>query len=110
MNTYVVLYHAPEEVSARFAAATPDEAQAGLALWAAWSELLGNQLIDVGRPLGAPITVTTDGVFDGGSDVIGMSLIRAHSRQEAVALVRDHHHLAWGSITLLEEQVIPELA
>jgi hypothetical protein len=110
MNTYVVLYHAPQEVAARFAQASREEAQAGLAHWQAWSARLGDRLVDVGRPLGAPATVTADGWSDGGSDVIGASVIRAQSRDEALALVRDHHHLAWGPITVLEEQEIPELA
>ncbi|GAA4347745.1 hypothetical protein [Microbacterium rhizosphaerae] len=110
MKTYVVLYHAPQEVAARFAQATAEEAQAGLAQWQEWSAGLGDRLVDLGRPLGAAATVTAAGCVDGGSDVIGMSVVRAQSRDEALELVREHHHLAWGSITLLEEQVVPELA
>lgn len=110
MNTYIVLYHAPQEVADRFSRATAEEAQAGLAQWEAWSERLGDRLVDVGRPLGGAVTVSADGWSGGGSDVIGMSVMRADSRDEALALVGDHHHLAWGSITVLEEQVIPELA
>ncbi|MDL9977765.1 hypothetical protein [Microbacterium candidum] len=110
MNRYIVLYHAAQEVAERFARATPEEAAVGLAQWQAWSVRLGDSLVDAGRPLGAPATVTPDAVSDGGSDVIGLSVIQAASREEAIALMRDHHHLAFGSITVLEEQMIPELA
>ena len=110
MNRYIVLYHAPQEVAGRFAQATPEEAQAGLAQWQAWSERLGDSLVDLGRPLGSPVTVTSEGWAEGGSDVIGASVIQAESRAEALAFFHLHHHLAFGTITLLEEQPIPELA
>ncbi|MBD3940477.1 hypothetical protein IF188_02025 [Microbacterium sp. NEAU-LLC] len=109
---YVVLYRAPRSVAERFAQATPEEAQQGLTLWHDWAARLGPALVDVGRPLGAKVDVTPDGVVDSGSDVIGMSLIEAESMDAALALVRDHHHLHWAedcSITLIEEAPIPEL-
>lgn len=113
MNRYIVLYRAPRSVADRFARATPEEAQAGMGAWQQWSRALGPALVDIGRPLGRGLTVRADGVADAATDIIGMSIIQAGSMDEALALVRDHHHLGWDegcTITLLEEAPIPELA
>ena len=112
MSRYVVLYCAPQEVAARFALASPAEAQAGVARWAAWAEKLGPALVDPGHPLGNPARVTTEGVTASDSTVVGMSILDADTRDQALSFVTDHHHLAWSEeceIILLEEQVIPEL-
>lgn len=113
MNRYIVLYRAPRAVAERFASATPEEAAVGLNAWQDWSDRLGPALVDIGRPLGRSLDITSHDVAEGGTDVIGMSILQAESMDDALALVRDHHHLGWDagcSITLLEEAPIPELA
>ncbi|GAB3809152.1 hypothetical protein GCM10028798_36320 [Humibacter antri] len=112
MTRYVVLYHAPLAVAQRFAEATPEEAQLGVQAWIDWTDKLGGALIDPGQPLGQSRRVTTDGVSLGTTDIIGMSIIQASSMEDAILMVKDHHHLAWSadcSITVLEEMPIPEL-
>jgi hypothetical protein len=113
MSRFVVLFRAPLEVAERFAAATPDEALAGVQLWKEWFARVGPAVVHAGRPLGNARTVTRDGVADGGTDVIGMMILQADDLDAAVDLVRDHHHLSWSdscSITVLAEQEIPEEA
>ena len=112
MNRYVVLYFAPQDVATRFAAATPEEAQVGLQRWVQWAERLGPALVDPGKPLGNALKVTPGGVTPSDTNVIGMSILQASSRDEALSFVSDHHHLAWSDdceILLLEEMAIPEL-
>ncbi len=112
MTRYVVLYRAPQDVAQRFATASPEEAQEGLQKWVAWAERLGPALLDPGKPLGHPLAVTTAGVTETDSDIIGMSILEAGSREEAVSMVAGHHHLEWSDgcqILLLEEMAIPEL-
>jgi hypothetical protein len=112
MNRYVVLYCAPQDVATRFATASPEEAEVGLQQWVAWAERLGPALVDPGKPLGRALSVTAAGVSPSGTTVIGMSILEAGSRDEALSMVSDHHHLRWSEgceILLLEEMGIPEL-
>lgn len=112
MTRYIVLYRAPLDVAQRFATATPEEAQLGMQAWIDWSAELGDALLDPGKPLGNTKTVTMSGTTDGGTDVIGMSILQAESLDAALAMVQGHHHLRWAEgteITVLEEMGIPEL-
>jgi hypothetical protein len=112
MSRYVVLYRAPQDVATRFASSTAEEAQAGLQRWGQWAERLGPALIDRGRPLGNALKVTPGGVTTSDTNVVGMSILQATSRDEALRMVSDHHHLEWSDgceIVLLEEMPIPEL-
>ena len=112
MNTYIVLYHAPKTVAERFAQATPEEAMQGMKLWMSWKEKLGDALLHMGKPLGNAMRVTKDGASKSDSNIIGMSMLQANNMDEALEMVKDHHHLHWAEgceITLLEEMPIPEL-
>lgn len=111
MNNYIVLYHAPKTVAERFAQATPEQAMQGMKLWFAWKEKLGDALVRIGRPLGNAMRVTKDGVSKSDSNIIGMSILQADNMDEALEMVKDHHHLHWAEdceITVLEEMPIPE--
>jgi hypothetical protein len=112
MKRYVVLYCAPQDVAQRFATATPEEAEAGLHHWVAWAQRLGPALVDPGKPLGNAVTVTKAGATATDSNIVGMSILQASSRDEALTMVSGHHHLDWSQnceIVLLEELAIPEL-
>ena len=112
MKRYVVLYCAPKTVAERFAQATPEEAQQGMQLWSAWAEKIGTGLIDLGKPLGNARKVTKTGVTKSDSHVIGMSILQANTMDEALKMVKDHHHLYWADdceIVVLEEMPIPEM-
>jgi hypothetical protein len=113
MGRYIVLYSAPVGVAGRFAQATPEEATAGMQLWVDWAQRIGPALVDPGKPLGNAVKLTASGSTPTESNVIGMSILQADSRDDALAMVEDHHHLHWAEdceIVLLEEQPIPELA
>ncbi|MVU82067.1 hypothetical protein GPX89_33115 [Nocardia sp. ET3-3] len=112
MKRYIVLYLAPLSVAERFAQATPEEAAKGMRLWADWSDRIGSGLLDPGKPLGNARRITPNGTSETDSGVIGMSILRAESMDEALDMVGDHHHLHWAEqceIVVLEEQPIPEL-
>lgn len=112
MRRYIVLYHAPLSVAERFAQASPEEAMKGMQLWVDWASKLGPALIDPGKPLGQAIKVTSAGSTTIDSTIIGMSILQADTMDEALAMVKDHHHLHWASgceISLLEEMPIPEM-
>jgi hypothetical protein len=112
MARFIVLYRAPQEVAERFATATPDEARAGMGLWTEWFDKLGSALVDPGRPLGNGRTVTSGGIEVAPTEVIGMTILQADTMEDALGMVRDHHHLQWAescTITVLEELPIPEV-
>jgi hypothetical protein len=112
MHRFIVLYCAPHDVAEGFARATPEQAQAGLQRWIEWAARLGPALLDPGKPLGNALRVTPSGVTRSDTTVIGMSIVEAESRDEALRMVEGHHHLQWSDdceIILLEEMPIPEL-
>src|SRR3954464_3838637 len=112
MHRFIVLYRAPQQVAERFAQATPEEAQQGLSLWVDWAAKIGPALLDPGKPLGNAVTVQPEGVTRSATDIIGMSILQAESMEDALELVKGHHHLSWAEsceITVLEEMPIPEL-
>ncbi len=113
MRRYIVLYQAPKNVAQRFAEATPEEAAQGMKMWGEWAQKIGKGLVDMGKPLGNAKRVTKDSVTDSDSNVIGMSILQANTMDEALEMVKNHHHLHWAEdceITILEEMPIPELA
>ena len=112
MKRYIVLYYAPLAVAERFAQATPEEAQQGMKLWAIWAEKIGTALVDPGKPLGNAMKVTKTEITKSESKIIGMSLLQANTMDEALEMVKDHHHLHWAEeceIVVLEEMPIPEM-
>ena len=112
MGRYIVLYEAPLGVAERFAQAAPEEAMAGMQLWVDWAQKIGPGLVDPGKPLGNAHRVTTRGAASTESNIIGMSILQAESMDEALEMVKDHHHLHWAEdceIVVLEEMPIPEM-
>ena len=112
MGRYIVLYFAPLGVAERFAQVTPEEAMEGMQLWVDWAQRIGSGLVDPGKPLGNAIKVTKAGTARTDSEIIGMSILQADSMDEALNMVKEHHHLDWAEdceIVLLEEMPIPEM-
>ncbi len=112
MRKYIVLYSAPVRAAEQFAQATPEQAQQGMQLWFDWKEKLGSGLVDLGNQLGNAMQVTKNGVTKSDSNIVGMSILQANSMDEALEMVKGHHHLQWADgagITLLEETPIPEM-
>jgi hypothetical protein len=65
---------------------TPDAQEAQMQQWVAWSQVLGDAIIDFGNPFGASTTVKSGGSADGTvSGLRGYSLIEATSLADASA-------------------------
>jgi hypothetical protein len=112
MGRYIVLYEAPLAVAERFAQATPEEAMTGMQLWVDWAERIGPGLVDPGKPLGNALRVTPGSAASTKSNIVGMSILQAESMDDALEMVKDHHHLHWAEdceIVVLEELPIPEM-
>jgi hypothetical protein len=98
MKKFLVLYRSSVSAADQMAAATPEQAEAGMDAWMDWSERNRDAIVELGSPLG------------GDSDVSGYSIVQAESRDAAAELFEDHPHLrmpADSSIELLEFLPLP---
>jgi hypothetical protein len=98
MKKFLVLYRSPVSAADQMAAATPEQAQAGMDAWMDWSERNRDAIVEFGSPLG------------GDSDVSGYSIVQAESKDAAAELFEHHPHLRMpgdSSIELLEFLPLP---
>ncbi|MCU1635394.1 MAG: hypothetical protein JWQ68_633 [Cryobacterium sp.] len=70
--------------------------------WMAWSERVGDALVDFGLPLGYGRAVTAAGSSASASKVTGYSIIKASDIESAIDLVQGHPHLNEGTIEVFE--------
>jgi hypothetical protein len=98
MKKFLVLYRSSVSAADQMAAATPEQAEAGMNAWMDWSERNRDAIVELGSPLG------------GDSDVSGYSIVQAESKDAAAELLEDHPHLRMpgdSSIELLEFLPMP---
>jgi hypothetical protein len=98
MKKFLVLYRSSVSAADQMAAATPEQAEAGMAAWMEWAERNKDAIVELGSPLG------------GDSDVSGYSIVQADSRDTAAQLFEDHPHLRMpgdSSVELLEFLPLP---
>lgn len=92
MTTFILLYRGP--------VTPPDAAHKG---WPEWFKGLGDKLVDIGSPMANGFVVHSGGTTsDPATSFNGYSLIRAETRDEALALLEDHPFLAQGSEYAIE--------
>ena len=83
-----------------------------MGLWVDCAERIGPGLVDPGKPLGNAHRVTTRGKASTESRIIGISILQAESMDDALEMVRDHHHHDWAEdceMVVLEEMPFPEM-
>jgi hypothetical protein len=109
MARFMVLYNSPASAAEMMANATPEEAQAGMDEWMAWSQRNGDSVVDLGMPLGPSMRVTPDSAEAGSTQASGYSFVEAGSLDEAATMVKDHPHLKTpgGTIDVLEILSMP---
>lgn len=97
MKKFMVIYHAPAELMAQMANATPEQAAEGMKPWLAWKDKLGEKLVDLGAPLMGGIKLLPDGTTEmSKKEVSGFSILQAENMDEAKSLLLNHPHLAWS--------------
>lgn len=101
MKKFIVIYHAPQGFSKQ--EATPEDMQKGMEAWMAWAKKCGNQLIDLGSPLGGGQELNPDGSSKASSHgVAGYSVVQAEDLTAAKKLFDGHPHLAWAAGCTIE--------
>lgn len=81
---------------------SPEEGQKVMAAWDKWYKDMGAAVVDGGNPAGPSMTVTAEGVQEGGgaNPVSGYTLVNADDMDGAVALAKGCPMLADGSGTV----------
>jgi hypothetical protein len=109
MTKFLVLYTSSVPATEMMAAASPEQAQAGMEAWMAWANKNGDSIVDLGMPLGPNMHVTAGSSEPGSSQVTGFSIVEADSLEQATKMLEDHpHHSAPGAaIDVLEFLPMP---
>jgi hypothetical protein len=116
MKRFLVLYQS--EVAAAggstaemIANTSPEQMQAGMALWRAWHAKCQDAIVDLGAPLGGSVTVDAGGASARHSAITGYSILQALSKDDAVGLMEGHphFHMPGASIQVLEVVPMPGL-
>lgn len=101
MKKFIVLYHAPADWS-KVKDSTSEDMKKGMAKWMEWAKKCGSGLVDMGTPLGNGQKVTKGGVMPSDKRVIGYSILRAETMDEAVGMLKEHPHLEWAESCEIE--------
>jgi hypothetical protein len=80
VSKFLVLYRSSASAREQMAAATPEQAQAGMEAWQAWAQKAGSAVVDLGSPLA------------GDGDIAGFSVLQADSRSALDDVLADHPH------------------
>jgi hypothetical protein len=106
MAKYLVLYTSSESAEDAMAKATPEEQEAGMEAWTAWSHRAGNAITDLGAPLQPHSTVGGAPSADG---ITGYSLLESDGDPSVDDLLEGHPHLQipGNGIQVLELFEIP---
>lgn len=77
---------------------SPEEGQAHMTNWRAWSAGLGVAMTYPGMPFSAAVTVSSSGVADGSGDIpmSGISVVEAEDLEAAQAMAKSCPHLNLG--------------
>jgi len=98
MKNYIVIYHAPSSAMEQSANATPEEIEKGMEPWMDWAKMCGDKLVDLGTPLTGGIKLSPGGSSASSEkDVVGYSILKAESIQDAKSLMENHPHLNWAA-------------
>jgi hypothetical protein len=97
MPKYVIAYHG----GAKFE--SPQDGAAHRAKWKAWIESLGDAVINPGTPLAKGKLISSQGVSDGGDNLLtGFSMIAADSMEAALEMAQRCPYVDNGTIELAE--------
>lgn len=95
MKKFIVIYHASEEATKKMSAADSAEMKAGMEPWMAWAKRCGNNLVDLGAPLGNGKKVTKNETTSSNKGVVGYSILQADSMEDAILMLKGHPHIEW---------------
>jgi hypothetical protein len=114
MKKYLVLYKAEAakggpSVAEMLASATPEQMEAGMAVWAAWHAKCQGSIVDMGAPLGNATNLEGGNATKAETAITGYSILQAASLEDAIALMDGHPHfnMPGAAIEVLESIPMP---
>lgn len=109
MKKFLVLYRAPIASFDEMMKATPEQAQAGMDAWMAWSKKAAASIVDMGAPLGKALKVTPGGGSQTRNDLGGYSIMQGESKEALAETLKGHPHFMMkdGFIEIVEMLPIP---
>lgn len=83
---------------------SPEDSEKNMEKFKTWMDSLGDALISPGNPLGLSKTVSSDGVSEirENNPLLGFSLLKADSLDDAVNIIKNCPFLEYGSIEVSE--------
>jgi hypothetical protein len=105
MSKFLVLYNSNQTAREQMAAATPEQAQAGMDAWMAWANKAGSAIVDLGSPLGDSTTVGGKGAA--GPSAGGYSIMQADSVDKLKGALDGHPHLMVPGNTIQVMEFLP---
>jgi hypothetical protein len=105
----MVLYRSSVPAQEQMAAASPEQAQEGMAAWMRWAEKAGPAVVDLGSPLGGSQLLPAGADAQAGTPIAGFSVLEADSGDDVAKLLDDHPHLQapGAAIEVLEYLQMP---
>jgi hypothetical protein len=109
MKKFLVLYKAPTSSFEQMTKATPEQQQAGMQAWMAWSKQAASMIADMGAPLGKSLRVTKQGSSTMTNDLGGYSILQAESKEALAKALTEHPHFMTpdGFIEIIEVMPVP---
>jgi hypothetical protein len=106
MKKFLVLYRAPVSAADQMAAATAEQAKAGMDAWMQWAGRAGSAIVDMGAPVQS-VAHLNGGALPG--HIGGFGVVQAESQLGAKQLFDGHPHLSMpgASIEVLELLALP---
>ena len=100
MAKFMVLYRASASAGEQMANVTPEQAQAGMAMWMQWAGKAGDAIVDLGSPLAPAGVLGKPGASE--LPIAGFSILQADSADAVTQLLEDHPHFHTPGDTAIE--------
>jgi len=108
MKKYIVIYHSTVSSADQMKNMRPEDVQAEMAKWMKWATQCGSALVDMGAPLGASLSLASDGSSKLRTEhVVGYSILEAENMDEAKKLLENHPHFTSGECSIAIHEAMP---
>ena len=90
MQKFILAYHGNPDIQSK------EEGAEHMEKWKEWSQGLGDAVVDRGMPVGPSMTVSKDGVTDGGgaNPLSGITIFQAETIDDAIGMVKSCPHIS----------------
>ncbi|MEP4194948.1 MAG: hypothetical protein ABJL99_04845 [Aliishimia sp.] len=89
MPKFILAYHGKPDVQSK------EDGAEHMVKWKNWSQSLGDAVVDPGMPVSASMTITKDGVIEGGGSnpLVGITILEAETIEVAISMAQGCPHI-----------------